>query len=89
MATVTTHRRNHKNRFDAVAEPFLQGKGLPFSSVLNAECIERAFSEDDGLFAQDDLYSTDITLWAFLAQALRGEKGTSLISHLSGSFLSQ
>ncbi len=77
MATVTTHRRNHKNRFDTVAEPFLQGQGLSFSSVLNAEWIERAFSADDGLFAQDDIFSTDITLWAFLAQALRDGKGAS------------
>jgi len=93
MATVTTHpanhksaqptnhksnrRRNHKNRFDTVAEPFLQGEGLPFSSVLSAESIERAFIEDDGLFAQDDLFSTHITLWAFLAQALRDGKGAS------------
>jgi putative transposase len=77
MTTVTTHRVEHKNRFDAVAEPFLQGEGLPFSSVLNAEQIERAFSEDDGLFAQDDLFSTDITLWAFLAQALRDGKGAA------------
>jgi len=77
MATVTTQRRNHKNRFDAVAEPFLQGQGLPFSSVLNAGAIEHAFSQDDGLFAQDDIFSTEITLWAFLAQALRDGKGAS------------
>ena len=77
MVTIATHRRAHKNEFDAVAEPFLQGQGLPFSDVLEAESIQRVFREEDGLFAQDDIFSTDITLWAFLAQALRDGKGAS------------
>jgi len=77
MVTVATHRRDHKNRFDTVAEPFLQGEGLPFSNVLDAEWIQRIFSEEDALFAQDDIFSTDITLWAFLAQALRDGKGAA------------
>ena len=77
MVTIATHRRDHKNEFDAIAEPFLQGEGLPFSSVLDAESIQRVFREEDGLFAQDDIFSTDITLWAFLAQALRDGKGAS------------
>ena len=77
MANVTAHLTGHKNEFDAVAQPFLQGKGLPFSDVLDAESIQRVFSEEDGLFAQDDIFSTDITLWAFLAQTLRDGKGAS------------
>ncbi|MCD4829827.1 MAG: IS4 family transposase [Candidatus Cloacimonetes bacterium] len=77
MTTVPTHHRDHKNEFDTVAEPFHQGEGLPFSDVLSAESIKRAFSAEDGLFAQDDIFSTDITLWAFLAQALRDGKSSS------------
>jgi hypothetical protein len=68
---------NNKKQFGAVAAPFRQGEGLPFADVLDAESIERAFSAEDGLFAQDDIFSTDITLWAFLAQALRDGKGAS------------
>ncbi len=52
MNTVATPRRRNKNEFDAVAEPFLQGDGLPFSDVLNAEWIQRVFREEDALFAQ-------------------------------------
>ncbi|UCC32505.1 MAG: IS4 family transposase [Phycisphaerales bacterium] len=77
MTTVAAERTDHKSRFDAVAAPFLQGEGLPFADVLNAESIERAFSAEDGLFAQNDIFSTDITLWAFLAQTLRDGKGAS------------
>ncbi len=80
MVTVATHHRDHKNRFDTVAEPFHQGQGLPFSDVLSAESIDRAFRAEDGLFAQDDIFSTDITLWAFLAQTLRDGKGASCTS---------
>jgi len=84
MSTVATCHRDYKNErtvhksaFDAVAEPFLQDEGLPFSDVLSAESIERAFIAEDGLFAQDDIFSTDITLWAFLAQTPRDGKGAS------------
>ena len=77
MVTIATHRSGNKNEFDTVAEPFLQGEGLPFSDVLDAESIQRVFSEEDGLFAQDDIFSTDITLGAFLAQTLRDGKGAS------------
>jgi hypothetical protein len=67
-------------RFDAVAAPFLQGEGLPFADVLDAKAIERAFDAHDGLFAQDDIFSTEVTLWAFLAQNLRDGKGASCAS---------
>lgn len=80
MITVATPRRCIKNGFCAVAEPFLQSEGLPFSDVLNAESIQRAFLVEDGLFAQDDIFSTEITLWAFLAQTLRDGKGASCAS---------
>ena len=51
-----------------VAEPFLRGDGLPFSDVLSAEWIERAFREENVLFGQDDILSTQIVLRTFLAE---------------------
>lgn len=77
MATVAAHRTDHKNGFDTIAAPFLQGEGLPFAEVLDAESIQQVFREENGLFGQDDIFSTDIVLWAFLAQALRDGKGAA------------
>jgi hypothetical protein len=77
MNTVSAHRSDHKNEFGVVAAPFLQGQGLPFAEVLDGELIRRVFREEDGLFGQDNLFSTDIVLWAFLAQILRDGKGAS------------
>jgi hypothetical protein len=75
MNIIDTDRGHRKNRFDAVAEPFLQQPGLPFAQVLTAEVIEQAFTQNGALFAQEDVFSTQIVLWAFLAQVLRGGKG--------------
>ena len=77
MITVATPRRRNKNEFDAVAVPFFQGEGLPFADVLNAEWIERVFREENALFGQSDIFSTQIVLWAFLAQTLRDGKGAA------------
>jgi hypothetical protein len=77
MITVTTPRTAHNNDFDVVAEPFAQREGLLFADVLDAESIERVFREENGLFGQDDLFSTSIVLWAFLAQTLRDGKGAA------------
>jgi putative transposase len=70
-------RNPRTNRFDTVAAPFLQRSGLPFAEVLTGESIERVFAQHDGLFAEKDIYSTPIVLWAFLAQVLRGGKGAA------------
>jgi putative transposase len=77
MVTVAAHRTGHKNGFDAVAEPFLQSEGLPFADGLDAESIQRVFREENALFGQDDIFSTEIVLWAFLAQTLRDGKGAA------------
>jgi len=77
MTSIVATRVNDNGRFDAVAAPFLEGEGLPFAEVLDAKSIERAFDVEGGLFAQDGIFSTDITLWAFLAQVLRDGKGAS------------
>ncbi len=77
MYTTEAKRSIRNNRFATVAEPFLQRPGLPFADVLTAEAIERAFVERDALFGQDDIFSTQIVLWAFLAQMLRDGKGVA------------
>lgn len=80
MTTVTIRPTDRNNSFRTIAEPFLQADGLPFADVLSAESIHRAFAQQDALFAQDDVFSTQIVLWAFLAQALRDGKGASCAS---------
>jgi len=77
MYTVATDPSTRNGHFHAVAEPFLQQEGLPFAQVLDAETIQQAFEQRDGLFAQDEIFSTQIVLWAFLAQALRDGKGAA------------
>ena len=77
MTTITPSPTDSNQSFCAVAEPFLQADGLPFADVLSAESIERVFREHDALFGQDDIFSTQIVLWAFLSQALRDGKGAS------------
>lgn len=63
--------------FHDVVEPFLRQPGLPFADVLEPELIERTFARHGGLFATDDIYSTPVVLWAFLAQVLRDGKGSA------------
>ena len=77
MTTLATQERGFKNRFDNIANPFLQNTGLPFATVLDAQSIQQAFQDQDALFAEDDLFSTPIVLWAFLAQTLRDGKGAA------------
>ena len=70
MYIIESDRKTRKNPFTTVAEPFLQQPGLPFAEVLTAEAIERTFAQNDALFGQNDIFSTPIVLWAFLAQVL-------------------
>jgi hypothetical protein len=64
-------------KFDMLAQSFLQEKGLPFSQILDAGSIHQVFQDEEALFGQDDIYSTEIVLWAFLAQVLRDGKGAA------------
>ena len=80
MSTLTPYQ-TQSNRsldtavsFDTVVAPFLQAEGLPFGDVLSAADIEQTFAVEDALFAQKDIFSTPIVLWAFLAQSLRDGK---------------
>lgn len=77
MISVAARPTSCNNSFHAVVEPFLQADGLPFADVLSAESIEAVFRQQDSLFGQDDIFSTQIVLWAFLAQTLRDGKGAS------------
>jgi len=77
MASLTTRPTASKNDFSLIADCFVNEPGLPFARVLDGESIERVFREEDAWFGQDDLYSTPIVLWAFLAQTLRDGKGVA------------
>jgi len=77
MYIVRTPRRSRQNRFDLVLDPFLRQPGLPFTDVLSAEDVHETFAARGGLFGQDDIYSTPLVLWAFLAQVLRDGKGAA------------
>jgi len=77
MASLSTQRLPFKNNFSVIADSLLQEPGLPFASVLDAEAIERVFRAEGGLFGQADVFSTQLVLWAFLAQTLRDGKGVA------------
>jgi putative transposase len=80
MYTVNADQAVRKNPFDLVADSFLQEGGLPFAQVLCAGDIQQAFTQSNALFAQEDIYSTQVVLWAFLAQVLRDGKGAACAS---------
>jgi hypothetical protein len=77
MTSLSVRRTGFKNDFSVIANSFLHAPGLPFARVLDAECIQEVFHEEKALFGQDDLFSTPIVLWAFLAQVLRDGKGVA------------
>ena len=63
--------------FLKVIAPFLRDNSLPFARFLSAARIERVFAKHDSLFGLHGVYSTAITLWAFLSQVLRDGKEAS------------
>ena len=77
MYIIESNQSKRDNPFAIVAEPFLQQPGLPFAEVLTTEAIEQTFAQNDALFGQNDIFSTPIVLWAFLAQVLRDGKGAA------------
>lgn len=77
MCIIDPDRTKRNHSFATVAEPFLQQAGLPFADVLSPDAIERAFAHNNTLFGKDDIFSTPIVLWAFLAQVLRDGKGAA------------
>ena len=81
-STIASPPRVGNTDFQIVLEPFLQSPGLAFTKVLSAEAIEQAFAERRALFGRrdDEIFSTPIVLWAFLAQVLRDGKGAACAS---------
>jgi putative transposase len=77
MSMIETQRQTRNHSFAIVTAPFLQQPGLPFADVLTAQAVERAFADHNALFGQDDIFSTPVVLWAFLAQVLRDGKGAA------------
>ena len=75
MTSLSAQPTGFKNEFSVIAQSFLDTPGLPFASVLDTEAIEQVFREEEALFGQEDVFSTQIVLWAFLAQTLRDGKG--------------
>jgi hypothetical protein len=68
-----------------VAAVFLSSEGLPFSDVLSATRIERAFARHGNLFGVGTIYSTSVIVWAFLGQVLSDGKQAacqSAVSHI-------
>jgi len=63
--------------FRQVVTAFLSQPGLPFAGILSAERIERIFAKHGNLFSMSAVYSTAVTLWAFLGQVLRDGKEAS------------
>jgi len=77
MFTLATPVARDNRRFQTTLAPFLQQAGLPFAQVLSADDVQQVFADQEGLFGQDDIFSTQIVLWAFLAQVLRDGKGAA------------
>ena len=64
-------------RFRLVLNSFLQQPGLPFADMLPEDRIQAAFDKQGVAFAQeeDEIYTPQLTLWAFLSQVLfQGEQ---------------
>jgi hypothetical protein len=80
MSTLHAQPLAGKASFAEVVAPFLDQPGLPFADVLRAEDIEQAFARHGGLFAADEIFSTPVVLWAFLAQCLRDGKGAACMA---------
>jgi len=60
MTSLSTPRNGFKSDFSVIADTFLHTPGLPFASVLDAESIQRIFHEEEALFGQDDIFSSQV-----------------------------
>jgi hypothetical protein len=74
MASLPDRPGRRSSGFQQVVSAFLSQPGLPFARVLSAERIERIFTQHQNLFAVQQIYSTAVTLWAFLGQVLDDAK---------------
>src|SRR5437588_2452918 len=69
------HAKCLPRQFRLVLSSFMQHGDLPFKDALREETIQQAFNDEGCAFAQDDdVYTPEVTLWAFLSQVLfKGE----------------
>lgn len=68
--------RRMPRQFRLVLQSFLHGDALAFADVLPEREIQAAFDDENVAFAQgeNDVYTPQVTLWAFLSQAVfKGE----------------
>ena len=77
MASIANAPSGGGANFQQVVAAFLTQPGLPFAGVLSAERVQRVFAKHGNLFGMHTVYSTVITLWAFLSQVLRDGKEAS------------
>ena len=63
--------------FRRITDAFLSQRGLPFAEVLSPERVAWVFSKHGNQFGRGTVYSTTVTLWAFLSQVLRDGKDAS------------
>jgi hypothetical protein len=77
MDRIAGNRDGGSRGFQKVVAAFLAQPGLPFASVLSADRVERVFVRHGNLFGMGSIYSTVVTVWAFLGQVLRDGKEAS------------
>lgn len=77
MTSLPNRAGGRSSGFQQVVSGFLSQPGLPFASVLSAARIERIFIQHQNLFAIAHIYSTAVTLWAFLGQVLDDVKSAA------------
>jgi putative transposase len=72
-------------RFRLVLSSFLQRPGLAFADALPEDRIQAAFDEHGVAFAQeeDEIYTPQLTLWAFLSQVLFHGEQRSCVAAVS------
>jgi hypothetical protein len=78
----STSGRSLPHRFSLVLTSLLQKPGLAFSEVLPEEAIQAAFDAEGVAFApgENGVYTPQVTLWAWLAQAVHKGENRSCIA---------
>jgi hypothetical protein len=77
MTSLSTQRTGFKNDFSVIANSFLHTPGLPLPRCWTPSDL--MVSHRSSLRA-GDIFSTQMVLWAFLAQTLRDGKGVACAS---------
>src|ERR1700704_1955510 len=73
------------SRFRLVLASFLQQPGMAFADALPEDRIQAAFDEQGVAFAQEEgeIYTPQLTLWAFLSQVLHKGEQRSCVAAVS------